>query len=161
MFKIISNEEYTKLIGDVDYWKKRALKEKSFCKGIRKERNFYENLYKSQKVKGIELIRENEELKIEIKHLKEPKAILNIDITSEELAQKIVKELNKNEEHKCTSGCFGKHVIKAIQNDYDSINFKNTMIKHHFTNYWYEKLSVEYTWLKGLYIIDGKIYFSN
>ena len=40
MFEIISSEEYAKLKEDVDYWKTRALKEKSFCKGIRKERNF-------------------------------------------------------------------------------------------------------------------------
>lgn len=110
----------------------------------------------------VKLKKENEELKEEIKQLKEPKVILNIDITPEELAKQIIKELNKNEEHKCTPECFGKHVIKAIQNDYDLIDYKNNKLnKFIFINYWHEKLSVEYPWLKGLYIIDGKIYFSN
>lgn len=71
MFKIISSEEYAKLKEDVDYWKTRALKEKSFCKGIMKERNFYENLYKSQKARGVELIRENQSLDLKLEELEQ------------------------------------------------------------------------------------------
>ena len=71
MFKIISSEEYAKLKEDVDYWKTRALKEKSFCKGIRKERNFYENLYKSQKARVVELIRENQSLDLKLEELEQ------------------------------------------------------------------------------------------
>lgn len=100
-------------------------------------------------------------LESQIIGLKEKKAILNIDITSEELAEQIVKELNKNEEHKCTPKCFEKHVIKAIQNDYDSIDSKNRMAKHLFISYWYDNLSAYYPWLESLYMIDGKIYFKS
>ena len=42
MVKIISNEEYTKLTRDVDYWKDLALREE-------KSKNFYETLYKEEK----------------------------------------------------------------------------------------------------------------
>lgn len=85
---------------------------------------------------------ENEELKIEIKYLKEPKAILNIDVTSGE--------------HKCTPECFEKHVIKAIQDDYDSCSKKN---KPYFLMYWYDNLSEYYPWLKTLFSVNGKIGF--
>lgn len=98
------------------------------------------------------------EVKKEIKRLKEPKAILNIDITSEELAQKIVKELNKDEEHKCTPECFGKHVIKAIQNDYDSCSRED---KLYFLMYWHDNLLEYYPWLDSLDTIDNKIYFKS
>ena len=77
------------------------------------------------------------------------------------IVKKVTKNILEKQEHNCTPECFGKHVIKAIQNDYDSINFKNTISKHYFIHYWHNKLSVEYPWLKSLYIIDSKIYFSN
>lgn len=97
-------------------------------------------------------------LESQITGLKEQKAILNIDIIPEELVKQIVKELNKSKEHKCTPECFGKHVIKSIQNDYDScpVVFKAT-----FLTYWYDNLSACYPWLESLYIIDNKIYFKS
>lgn len=101
---------------------------------------------------------ENEDLKRRIKYSKEPKAILNIDITPEELSKQIIKELNKNEEHKCTPECFQEHVIKAIQNDYDSHNgkYRVSLVK-----YWFDNLWPYYPWLESLYIIDNKIYFKS
>ena len=106
------------------------------------------------------LKQENEELKAEIERLKEPKAIINVSVTAEDLAKEVARALNKSEkkEHKCTPECFGKHVIKAIQSDYNycSVVSKATFIKH-----WYEKLSKEYHWLESLYIIDEKIYFKS
>lgn len=107
--------------------------------------------------------RENEKLKLKIKELEEASkqiTINNINVTAEDLAKEVARALNKSEEkeHKCTAECFGKHVIKAIQKDYDScpIVFKATFIK-----YWYEKLSKEYPWLESLYIIDEKIFFKS
>jgi hypothetical protein len=104
MVKIISNEEYAKLIGDVDYWKARALKEKSFCKGIRKERNFYENLYKSQKAKVIELMRENQSLDLKLEELEKDKVtfISFGEVRNLKKAKKIAEEFRKtfNNEHK-------------------------------------------------------------
>lgn len=108
--------------------------------------------------KSLKLERENEELKRKIKHLKEPKAILNIDMTPEELAEQIVKKLNKDEQHKCTPECFGKHVIKAIQKDYDSCSKE---AKPYFLMYWYDNLSAFYPWLEKIYIVYGKIYFKS
>lgn len=64
MFKIISSEEYAKLKEDVDYWKTRALKEEN-------RKNFYENLYKSQKARGVELIRENQSLDLKLEELEQ------------------------------------------------------------------------------------------
>ena len=55
MFKIISSEEHAKLKEDVDYWKDLALKEANSL-------NFYETLYKSEKARVVELIRENQSL---------------------------------------------------------------------------------------------------
>ena len=97
-------------------------------------------------------------LESQIIDLKEQKAILNIDITPEELAKQIIKELNKSEEHTCTPECFGKHVIKVIQNDYDYCYKKD---KSYFLTYWYDNLSAYYPWLEKLYIIDSKIYFKS
>ena len=42
MIRDISNEDYYKLIEDIDYWKARALKKEN-------ARNFYETLYKEEK----------------------------------------------------------------------------------------------------------------
>lgn len=102
----------------------------------------------------------NEKLKREIERLKEPKAIINVNVTPEYLAKEVARALNKTEkqEHKCTSECFGEHVIKAIQKDYEScpVVFKATFIK-----YWYDNLSAFYPWLESLYIIDEKIYFKS
>lgn len=64
-------------------------------------------------------------------------------------------------EHKCTPECFDKHVIKAIQNDYDSINPENKVAKYLFINYWHDNLLAYYPWLKRLYSINGKIYFKS
>lgn len=102
----------------------------------------------------------NEKLKREIERLKEPKAIINVSVTAEDLAKEVARALNKSEkkEHKCTPECFGKHVIKAIQKDYDSCSKK---AKPYFLMYWHEKLSREYNWLESLYIIDEKIYFKS
>ena len=110
------------------------------------------------------LKKENEELKTEIK--KQNKLITyNISINKEDFdsaIKKVTENILREKEHKCTSECFGKHVIKAIQKDYDSIDSKNDKLdKFIFINYWHEKLSEEYYWLKCLYIIDGKIYFES
>lgn len=110
---------------------------------------------------NFKLVKENKKLNKEIKCLKEPKSVINISINKEDIknaAKQIVKELNKEKEHKCTPECFYKHVIKAIQNDYDScpVVFKAT-----FLTYWYDNLSAYYPWLESLYIIDGKIYFKS
>lgn len=50
MVKIISNEEYAKLIGDVDYWKDIALKEADSL-------NFYENLCKENTLHAIYVLK--------------------------------------------------------------------------------------------------------
>lgn len=106
------------------------------------------------------LKQENEELKAEIERLKEPKAIINVSVTAEDLAKEVARALNKSEkkEHKCTQKCFGKHVIKAIQNDYDSCSEE---VKPYFLMYWYDNLLSCYPWLEKLYIIDEKIYFKS
>lgn len=107
-----------------------------------------------------EKIKRLEKLKIEIERLKEPKAVINVKVTAEDLAKEVARALNKSKEkeHKCTPECFGKHVIKAIQNDYDScpVVFKAT-----FLTYWFNNLSAYYPWLESLYIIDEKIYFKS
>ena len=109
------------------------------------------------------LKQENQELKVKIEELEEASkqiTINNVNVSAEDLAKEVARALNKSEkkEHKCTPECFGKHVIKAIQKDYEScpVVFKATFIK-----YWYEKLHKEYLWLESLYIIDGKIYFKS
>lgn len=104
-----------------------------------------------------EVIRSSK-LESQIIGFKEQKVILNINVTPEELAKQIIKELNKSEEHTCTPECFDKHIIKAIQNDYDSHNGK---YRESLIRYWYDNLSAYYPWLKCLYIIDNKIYFKS
>lgn len=96
MVKIISNEEYAKLKRDVDCWKTRALKEE-------KRKNFYENLYKSQKVKGIELIRENQSLDRKLEELEKNKVTFVSfgEVKGLKKARKIAEEFKKtlNNEH--------------------------------------------------------------
>ena len=106
------------------------------------------------------LKQENEELKTEIERLKEPKAIINVNIAAEDLAKKVARALNKSEkeEHKCIPECFGKHVIKTIQSDYDSHGRK---FRERFLRWWLFNLEKEYPWLESLYIIDEKIYFKS
>ena len=43
------------------------------------------------------LKQENEELKAEIERLKEPKAIINVSVTAEDLAKEVARALNKSE----------------------------------------------------------------
>lgn len=110
--------------------------------------------------------------KEEIKHLKKEIKVLenkqkesnviSISMKKEDV-DSIVKKVTENilgkQEHKCTPECFEKHVIKSIQNDYDSIDLKNKTAKHYFLQYWFENLTREYAWLKCLQIINGKIHF--
>lgn len=158
MFKIISSEEYEKLIGDVDYWKARALEEEKI-KQIYKIRHINKvSNNKRYDVKLIELKIENQELKRKIKELEKEKVTfisfkgIKALNEAEILAEKVRKALNN--EHHCDKNCFAEHVLSAIQSDYES-----TSKKLDFISYWYEKLSKEYHWLKCLYVNDGKIYF--
>lgn len=105
---------------------------------------------------------ENEKLKLKIKELEEESkqiTINNVNVSAEDLAKEVARALNKSEEkeHKCTPECFGKHVIKAIQKDYESCP---VVFKANFIKYWYDNLSAFYPWLESLYIIDEKIYFN-
>lgn len=147
MIKIISSKEYAKLTGDVDYWKELALKEEN-------RKNFYENLYKSQKAKGIELIRENQSLDRKLEEFENKNKLSSI--YDRLIFQSKLKKTDEEfySEHNCNRNCFKEHILPAIQRDYDS-----TFEKFNFLNYWYEKLSKEYHWLESLYIIDGKVYF--
>lgn len=120
--------------------------------------------------KSIKLERENEELKKEIKRSKEEiKAlenkqkksnVINISMNKEdvdEIVKKVTENILGKQEHKCTPECFGKHVIKAIQKDYDSCSKE---AKPYFLKYWYDNLLGYYPWLKSLCIINGEIHFS-
>lgn len=68
MFKIISSEEHAKLKEDVDYWKDLALKEANSL-------NFYETLYKSEKARVVELIRENQSLDRKLEELEQKEEV--------------------------------------------------------------------------------------
>lgn len=124
---------------------------------------------------------ENIKLKKEIERLKNGfKAELDtimINITQKEhetgfneLAESVCSNLTRingkkpYKEHVCTIGCFGKHVIKAIQKDYDSINPKYKKGKQasaDFLQHWYNRLKKEYDWIDYLYAVDGHIYFKS
>lgn len=132
MVKVISNEEYLELKRNANYWGTIALEEK-------KLKNFYENLYKEEK-SWHRFYKEE--------HGKRVSKYMVLREKYDEL-KKVV-----NNEHHCNQHCFKEHILPAIQRDYES-----TYEKFNFLNYWYEKLSKEYPWLKSLYIIDGKIYF--
>lgn len=113
----------------------------------------------------VRLKKENEYLNKEIEVLEKKQKesnVISISMNKEDV-DSIVKKVTENilgkQEHKCTPECFEKHVIKAIQNDYDSIDLKNKTAKHYFLQYWFENLTREYAWLKCLQIINGKIHF--
>ncbi|NBK98908.1 MAG: hypothetical protein EOM50_12975 [Erysipelotrichia bacterium] len=156
MIKIISSEEYAKLTGDIDYWKALAVKEE-------KRKNFYENLYKSEKARGIELIKENQSLDRKLEELEKDKVtfISFGEVKSLRKARGIAEEFRKtlNNEHNCNRNCFKEHILPAIQRDYDSIDSRNRVAKYNFVNYWYDNLLAFYPWLKRLYSINGIIRF--
>ena len=128
MIKIITSEEYSKLTVNLDYWKTRALEEE-------KRKNFYENLYKSEKARVVELIRENQSL----------------DKKLEEFEKEIYNE------HQCNRHCFTEHVLPAIQRDYNECNYNSHLIRHKFIEYWSEKLSSEYDFVSCICLMNGKI----
>ncbi len=163
MFKIISSEEHKKLTRDVDYWEIRVLKEKDLCKGIREERNFYENLYKDEKAKVIELIRENQSLYRKLEELENKNKLSSIydKLILQSKLKKIDKEIYS--EHNCNLHCFKEHVLPAIQRDYDSksIQFKNDWHERHcFIQHWKQKLKNEYDFIESLYMIADTIMVS-
>lgn len=105
----------------------------------------------------------NEKLKREIERLKEPKAIINVNVTAEDLAKEVTRALNKSKEkeHKCTEVCFKTHVLDPIQSDIykkfgDDIVTRsenlNEMVQ--FVETWRIKLIKEYPFLKDLYTMN-------
>lgn len=94
--------------------------------------------------------------------LKEKEPIsFNISMDKEsvdDIIKKVTENVLGKQQHECTPECFGKHVIKTLQKDYDSCLKK---AKPYFLMYWYDNLSAFYPWLEKLYIIDEKIYFKS
>lgn len=93
MFKIISSEEHAKLKEDVDYWKGLALKKANSL-------NFYETLYKSEKARVVELIRENQSLDRKLEELEQKEEVFeDFEKFSEKdfynLLVNIVKDIKK------------------------------------------------------------------
>lgn len=106
----------------------------------------------------VKLKKENEELNKKIKYLKQQLIVYDTSASGEDLAKAIIGILNEEEEHKCTPECFEKHVIKAIQNDFDSCSRED---KLYFLMYWHDNLLEYYPWLDSLNTIDNKIYFKS
>ena len=154
MVKIISNEEYAKLTRDIDCWKALALKEEN-------RKNFYENLYKSQKVKGIELIRENQSLDRKLEELENKNKLSSIydRLIFQSNLKKIDKELEKEiyNEHYCNRNCFKEHILPSIQSDLNNFRYEKDSEEFDFLCYWDKKIKKEYDFVKYLHIYNGLI----
>lgn len=138
MVKIISNEEHAKLTGDIDYWKAKALEEE-------RSKNFYKTLYKEEKSWHAFYKEEHGKRISEYMTLKEK-----------------YNELEKaiNNEHHCNRHCFSKHVLPAIQNDYNYkvLEFMTDRYKRgSFLKYWNQKLKSEYNFIENIYMIADTI----
>lgn len=73
---------------------------------------------------------------------------------------KLIKGKTFQETHKCTEECFVKHVIPAIQRDYDSINPKykeNAQTIDSFLTHWEKRLGETYDFIEGLYVFHSQI----
>lgn len=97
MFKIISSEEYAKLMRDIDYWKRRALEEKEHWQKI------HEN-------KVSDIIKENKSLRRKLEELEKDKVTFVSfgEVKSLRKGRKIAEEFRKtlNNEHYCNLNCF-------------------------------------------------------
>lgn len=141
MFKIISSEEYVKLIGDIDYWKALALREEN-------RKNFYENICKEKQSIINDYEKDNAKLRSDYEDLNRAK----------KLADEVIRIVNK--EHHCNRNCFAEHVLLAIQKDYDNKMLEFMLDhdkKYYFLKYWNKKLKNEYDFIENLYMIDDTI----
>ena len=147
MIKFISSEEHAKLTGDIDYWNCQALEQKRW-------HDFYEN-------KARLLLKENELLKQKIEELdKEKVTFINLgEFKSLTKAKKLAEEVRKviNNEHHCNTNCFSKHVLPAIQNDYNKFEYNSILLQNKFFEHWNNKLFNEYDFAKSIALVNGKI----